>query len=128
MIREKAFRFSVRIVKLSQYLEQEHKEYVLSKQIKRSGTSICANVSEARHGQSRADFLSKNAIALKEAAETEYWLRLLHETGYLTDRMFESMYADCTELTRILSSIVLTTKTTPPGPEIIHTSYFLLHT
>lgn len=115
MIREKAFRFSVRIVKLSQYLEQEHKEYVLSKQIKRSGTSICANVSEAKRGQSRADFLSKNAIALKEAAETEYWLRLLHETGYLTDKMFESMYADCTELTRILSSIVLTTKTTPPA-------------
>ena len=113
MIQEKAFRFSVRIVKLSQYLEREHREYVLSKQIKRSGTSICANVSEAKYGQSRADFLAKNTIALKEAAETEYWLRLLHETGYLTDRMFESMYADCTELSRILSSIVLTTKTSP---------------
>lgn len=117
MIREKAFRFSVRIVKLSQYLELERKEYVLSKQIKRSGTSICANVSEAKYGQSRADFLSKNIIALKEATETEYWLRLLHETGYLNDKMFDSIYADCTELIRILSSIVLTTKTSAPAPK-----------
>ncbi len=117
MIREKAFRFSVRIVKLSQYLEQEHREYVLSKQIKKSGTSICANVTEAKCGQSRADFLSKNTIALKEAAETEYWFRLLHETGYLTDKMFESIDSDCTELIRILSSIVLTTKISATAPK-----------
>ena len=110
MIREKAFRFSVRIVRLSRYLEQEHKEYVLSKQVKTSGTSICANVSEAKYAQSRADFLSKNTIALKEANETAYWLRLLHETGYLTDRMFDSIFVDCEELIRILTSIINSTK------------------
>lgn len=113
MIRDKSFRFSVRIVRMVQYLETERKEYVLSKQVKKSGTSICANVTEAQYGQSRADFLSKNSIALKEASETAYWLRLLHETGYLTDRMFESIYSDCMELINILSSIVLTTKSNP---------------
>ena len=117
MIRQKAFHFSVRIVRMVQYLEREHKEYVLSKQVKKSGTSICANVTEAKCGQSRADFLSKNAIALKEASETEYWLRLLHETGYLNDKMFESIHADCIELINILSSIVLTTKNNPPTPK-----------
>lgn len=110
MIQDKSFRFSVRIVRMVQYLETEHKEHVLSKQVKKSGTSICANVMEAKYGQSRADFLAKNAIALKEASETEYWLRLLHDTGYLTDRMFASIHADCVELIHILSSIVLSTK------------------
>ena len=110
MIRKKAFRFSVRIVNMEQYLQRERKEFVISKQIKKSGTSICANVVEAKYGQSRADFLSKNSIALKEAVETEYWLRLLHETGYLTDRMFDSIYPECCELIRILTSIVNSTK------------------
>ena len=115
MIREKSFRFSVRIVRMVPYLETEHKEYVLTKQVKRSGTSICANVTEAKYGQSRADFLAKNTIALKEASETDYWLRLLHDTGYLTDRMYDSIHADCVELIHILSSIVLTTKNSPPA-------------
>ena len=115
MIRDKSFRFSVRIVRMVKYLETEHKEYVLSKQVKRSGTSICANVMEAKYGQSRADFLNKNTIALKEASETDYWLRLLHDTGYLTDRMYDSIHADCVELIHILSSIVLTTKYSPPA-------------
>lgn len=110
MIREKAYQFSVRIVKMEQYLQRERNEYVLSKQIKKSGTSICANVMEAKYGQSRADFLSKNSIALKEAVETEYWLRLLHDTGYLTDKMFDSIYPECCELIRILTSIVNSTK------------------
>lgn len=113
MIRQKAFRFSVRIVKLKEYLQREHREYVLSKQIERSGTNICANVAEAKYAQSRADFLSKNVIALKEANETEYWLRLLHETGYLTDRMFDSIYPECVELIKILTSIVNSTKAKP---------------
>lgn len=113
MIRQKAFRFSVRIVKLKEYLQREHREYVLSKQIERSGTSICANIAEAKYAQSRADFLSKNVIALKEANETEYWLRLLHETGYLTDRMFDSIYPECVELIKILTSIVNSTKAKP---------------
>ena len=110
MIREKSFRFSVRIVKLAQYLREEKKEFILSKQVEKSGTSICANVTEAKYGQSRADFLTKNTIALKEAGETEYWLRLLHETGYLTDKMYGSIHQDCCELIRILSSIVASTK------------------
>ncbi len=113
MIREKAFCFSVRIVRLSRYLEREHREYVLSKQVKNSGTSICANVSEAKYAQSRADFLSKNTIALKEANETGYWLRLLYETGYLTDRMFDSIYPECVELIKILTSIINSTKRKP---------------
>ena len=95
---------------MAQYLQNERKEYAISRQVLRSGTSICANVMEAKYGQSRADFLSKNTIALKEASETEYWLRILHETGYLTDRMFDSIYPECYEIIRILSSIVLTTK------------------
>ncbi len=110
MIREKSFHFSVRIVKLAQYLQREKREFILSRQIEKSGTSICANVTEAKYGQSRADFLTKNTIALKEAGETAYWLRLLHETGYLTDRMFDSINRDCLELIRILSSIVASTK------------------
>ena len=110
MIRDKSYRFSVRIVRMAQYLQSEHKEWTISKQILKSGTSICANVMEAKYGQSRADFLSKNSIALKEAVETEYWLRLLHETGYLTDRMYDSIYPECCELIRILTSIVNSTK------------------
>ena len=110
MIREKAYRFSVRVVKMTQYLQREQKEYLISKQVLKSGTSICANAMEAKYGQSRADFLSKNSIALKEAVETEYWLRLLHEAGYLTDRMFNSIHPECCELIRILTSIVNTTK------------------
>lgn len=110
MVREKAYHFSIRVVKMAQYLQKEHKEFMLSNQIKKSGTSICANLVEAKYGQSRADFLSKNSIALKEASETAYWLRLLHDTGYLSDKMFKSMYQDCHELIRILSSIVISTK------------------
>lgn len=110
MIRQKAFRFSVRIVRLKEYLQRERREFVMSNQIVKSGTSICANLTEARFAQSRADFLSKNAIALKEANETEYWLRLLHETGYMTDRMFDSIYPECIELIKILTSIINSTK------------------
>ena len=106
MIEAKAFSFSVRIVRLYEYLKERKKEYVLSKQVLRSGTSICANVTEAEQAQSRADFISKNAIALKEAVETNYWLRLLHATEYITDREFQSMIQDCRELERMLTSII----------------------
>ena len=106
MIAAKSFSFSVRVVKLCRMLREQRREYIISNQLQRSGCSIGANVSEAKQGQSRADFLSKNAIALKEAVETEYWLRLLHETGYLTDREFHSIYRDCDEIRRILASIV----------------------
>ena len=110
MIEAKAFSFSVRIVRLYQHLKDKKKEYVLSKQVLRSGTSVCANVTEAEQAQSRADFISKNAIALKEAVETNYWLRLLHATDYITDREFQSMIHDCRELERMLTCIIKTSR------------------
>ena len=110
MIAAKSFSFSVRIVKLCRILREQRREFIIANQLQRSGCSIGANVSEAKQGQSRADFLSKNAIALKEAVETDYWLRLLHETGYLTDREFHSIHRDCDEIRRILSSIVKSTR------------------
>ena len=110
MIEAKSFSFSVRIVKLCRMLRERRKEFILSNQLERSGCSIGANVTEAKQGQSRADFLSKSSIALKEAVETAYWLRLLHETGYLSDLEFHSIYKDCDEIRRILASIVKTTR------------------
>ena len=110
MIREKSRLFSVRVVKLYRHLVSEKKEYVMSKQLLRSGTSIGANLAESRYAQSRGDFLSKNSIALKEAAETEYWLDLLHDTGYLTDPEYSSIHADVAELIRMLTSITKSLK------------------
>ena len=102
---EKSFAFSVRIVRLYQYLTKEKQEYVLAKQLLRCGTSVGANVSEAQFAQSKADFHAKMHIALKEANETEYWLRLLHKTDYLSTSQFDSIYKDVDELIRILASI-----------------------
>ena len=110
MIVTKSKSFAVRIVRLYQYLCAEKKEYVLSKQVLRSGTSIGANVKEAVRGQSRPDFIAKMSIALKEASETEYWLELLHETGYIQTNQFESIYADNQELLKLLTSIIKTSK------------------
>ncbi len=110
IIETKSFVFAVRIVKLYQYLTSEKKEYVLSKQLLRSGTSIGANVSEAERAQSQADFYAKTSIALKEANETEYWLRLLYKTDYLTEKEFENIHADIKEIIAILMSITKTTK------------------
>ena len=105
IIEDKSFAFAVRIVKLYQYLTENKKEFVLSKQILRSGTSIGANVSEAQKGQSKADFNAKMNIALKEANETEYWLRLLRETNYLSEKEFESIESETKEIIAILVSI-----------------------
>ena len=105
----KSKKFAVRIVNLYKYLCNDKKEYVLSKQILRSGTSIGANIAEAECGISKKDFLSKIYIALKECVETIYWLDLLYETGYIDERMYLSMKSDCDELRRMLSA---TTKTT----------------
>lgn len=105
---EKSFDFAVRVVNLHKYLTQEQKEYVMSKQLLRCGTSIGANVSEAQRGQSMADFAAKMNIALKEANEAEYWLRLLYRTEYLSKSQFESMYADIQELLGILIAICRT--------------------
>lgn len=110
LIVDKSKAFAVRIVNLYKYLCSEKKEYVLSKQLLRSGTSIGANVKEAVRGQSRDDFVHKLSISLKEASKSEYWLELLHETDYITQAQFESIIADCRELIRVLSSIIKTTK------------------
>ena len=103
---EKSLAFAIRIVKLSQFLERDRKEFVLSKQILRSGTSIGANVREATQGFSKKDFTAKMSIALKEANETEYWLEVLYRTGYLSKKEYESIMSDCVQLNKILISIV----------------------
>ena len=110
VIEEKSFHFAVRIVKLNQYLRTKKKEYVLSKQLLRSGTSIGANIAESQQAQSRADFISKLEIALKETTETKYWLRLLNATEYLSDSEFNSICTDCSELEKLLVSIVKSSK------------------
>ena len=107
---EKSFDFAVRVVKLYRYLCEEKKEYVLSKQLLRSGTSIGANVEEALQAQSKRDFLNKTNIALKEANESLYWIRLLFVTEYLDEKQAESITADCRELIALLVSTVKTTK------------------
>lgn len=105
---EKSFEFAVRIVNLYKFLVREHKEYVISKQLLRCGTSIGANVSEAQRGQSKADFAAKMNIALKEANETEYWLKLLYRTDYLSKEQYDSIYSDIQELLGILIAICRT--------------------
>lgn len=110
VIRDKSKAFAIRIVRLYKTLTMERREYILSKQILRSGTSIGANVAESVYAISRADFLSKLYIALKETSETEYWLDLLAETGYITSEEFTSLREDCRELLLILSSITKSLK------------------
>lgn len=105
LVQAKSFAFAARIVRLCQFLVKDKREFVLSKQLLKSGTSIGANVEEAIGGQSRADFLAKLGIAYKEGRETIYWLRLLSETDYLSAVQFESMLADANELCRILAAI-----------------------
>ena len=102
--------FAVRIIKLYNYLSQEKQVIVLSKQLLRSGTSIGANVRESVNAQSKMDFINKLNIALKEANETEYWLELLHDTSYLDDKQFNSIYNDCGKLVATLTKIIKTTK------------------
>lgn len=109
-IQAKSYAFALRIVKLYRFLCDEKKEFVLSKQIVRSGTSIGANVEEAIGGQSRKDFLSKISIAYKEARETHYWLRLLRDSGILDPKHAESVLEDCEELLNLSGSIIKTTK------------------
>lgn len=108
VIVDKSKLFAIRIIKLYKYLCDEKREYVLSKQLLRSGTSIGANVKEAIRGQSKSDFASKMNIGLKEASESEYWLELLFESVYLSKSQFESIMNDCIELIKLLTSIVKT--------------------
>ena len=110
VIVDKSKFFAIRIVRAYKYLTAEKNEYVLSKQLLRSGTSLGANVKEATRGQSKPDFYSKLNIALKEASETEYWLEILYETEYIDKKLFESINEDCQELIKLLVSITKTQK------------------
>ena len=107
---DKSFDYAVRIVNLCKYLNNEKKENIMSKQLLRCGTSVGANVSEAQRGQLLADFTTKMCIALKEANESEYWLRLLYKTDYLEEKQFESIHKDAEDLINILTSICKTSQ------------------
>lgn len=110
IVMSKSYTFALRIIKLYKYLVTEKKEYVLSKQLLRSGTAIGALIKEGEHAQSKADFLNKMNVALKEANETEYWIELLRDSEYLSSQESLSILEDSTELIRLLISIVKTTK------------------
>ena len=110
IVREKSYAFALRMIKAYKYLTREQQEFILSKQMLRSGTSIGALVKEAEHAQSRADFVNKMNIALKEANETEYWLMLLKDSEYINEKSFNSIHQDCSELIKLLVSIVKTSK------------------
>jgi four helix bundle protein len=110
VLREKSYQFALRIVKLYQFVVSEKKEFVLSKQILRSGTSIGANVEEASQAQSKSDFVHKLSIAQKESFETHYWLRLLRDSNYLTEAQAASMISDCQELQKLITSSIKTVK------------------
>jgi len=110
VVKEKSFLFAVRIVELNRYLADKKREFVLSKQILRSGTAIGALVREAEQAESKKDFIHKLSIALKEANETEYWLELLHKTEFIDTPMFKSIHNDIVELLKLLTSIIKSSK------------------
>ena len=107
---DKSFKFAVRVVNLYKYLSKDKKEFILSKQLLRSGTSIGANINESQEAQSKADFISKLSISLKEARESKYWIELLKETNYLTDNEADNILDDLIEILKLLISIIKTTK------------------
>ena len=110
ILEQKSFQFAIRIVNLCKHLRNAKEEYTLSRQLLRSGTSIGANVAEAQQAQSKADFISKLSIALKETTETKYWVRLLAATGYLSEQEYQSIFPDCVEIEKMLTSSVKTAK------------------
>jgi four helix bundle protein len=110
ILADKSYSFAIRIVKLNEYLTKEKKEYTLSKQLLRSGTAIGALVAEAQYAQSKADFVNKMYIGLKEANESRYWIRLLTDCQYLTQTMSKSIFNDVEELIKMLTSSINTTK------------------
>jgi four helix bundle protein len=111
VIKEKSLAFALRMVKLAKYLQDEKREFVLSRQILRSGTAIGALIREAEHAQSKADFISKMSIALKEANETDYWIELLSQSDYLKKDSYEFIHPEIQEIIKLLVSIVKTSKT-----------------
>jgi four helix bundle protein len=110
ILKSKSYKFAIRIVKLSQYLVNEKKEFVISKQVLRSGTAIGALIRESEHGQTKKDFILKLNIALKEASETEYWINILKDTGYISDKVYGSLINDCKELLRLLIASIKTAR------------------
>jgi four helix bundle protein len=110
IVKDKSFGFAIRVVRLYQFLVADKKEYVLSKQLLRSGTSVGAMVREAEHAESKADFIHKMAIAQKEINESIYWLELLKETDYLNESEFESLHNDALEIIKLITSIIKSTK------------------
>jgi four helix bundle protein len=110
IIRSKSYDFALRIIRLYRYLTQEKREFILSKQLLRSGTSIGANIEEAIGGQSRKDFYAKFSLSYKEARESKYWIKLLRDSGYLEHEFAESILADCEEICKIIGKIQITTK------------------
>ncbi|MBO4741330.1 MAG: four helix bundle protein [Bacteroidales bacterium] len=110
VIAQKSKSFAIDVINAYKYLFEVKREYVMSKQLLRSGTSIGANIAEANYAQSEPDFLSKMSISLKEAGETSYWLDLLYESGYINKETYEKLYTDCTEIIKILTSITKTVK------------------
>ncbi len=110
IVQQKSYDFALQIIKLYQYIVQEKKEFVLSKQLLKSGTSIGANIEESIGGQSKKDFLSKISVAYKEARETHYWIRLLRDSGYLELNLSETVIKNCEELIKIIGSIHKTMK------------------
>jgi four helix bundle protein len=111
---QQSFSFALRIIKLCKYLQSEHKEYILSKQILRSGTAIGALIAEAKYAQSKADFLNKLMIALKETNETKYWINLLYHSEYLTSSMYQSLLPEVESLLKLLIASTKTTKKDTP--------------
>lgn len=110
LLKERSYAFALRIIKVSRYVSTEQKDYVLSKQLLRSGTSIGANIEEAFQGQSRADFISKLSIANKEAFETNYWLRLMRDSSMLTAAQVDELLNECSEIQRMLTAAIKTSK------------------
>ena len=110
ILKEKSYKFALRIVRLFQHLSKEQHEFVMSKQVLRSGTSIGANVEEAGQAQSKADFIHKLSIAQKESFETHYWLRLLRDSGLLSPKLAESLLIDCSEIQKLITASIKTAK------------------
>ncbi len=110
VVRDKSFVFALHIVKLSKFLQNEKKEFVISKQVLRSGTAVGALIREAEHAQSKADFIHKMSIALKEANETDYWIELLHKSEDISDDVYNSIQPEIQELLKLLISIIKTSK------------------
>ena len=115
VVKIKSFAFALRVIKLYRYLQSEKKEFVLSKQLLRSGTAIGALVREAEQAESKSDFIHKMAIAQKEANETDYWIELLFQSTYLDETQYRSIIADVIELKKLLASIILTAKENRDG-------------